>query len=79
MANDLIVRKDFDDDVAEIKKELLPLLRDDELWHRLVCIVLKQPQRLSDYFSKDEFASFIALIVVVGMLRPELIEWSKQQ
>jgi hypothetical protein len=78
MANDLVVRNEDLDDVAWLKKELLPVLDNDELWHRLVRIVINRPVRLSYYFRKDEFDNFLCLIVIVGMLRNELIEWSKQ-
>jgi hypothetical protein len=72
-----VKNKDFDH-VAEIKKELIPVLDNDMLWRRLTSIVIDRPQRLSDYFRKDEFDNFLCLIVTVGMLRPELIEWSSQ-
>jgi hypothetical protein len=37
------------------------------------------PGRLRLCFYKEEFYQFLGLIITVGMLRNELIEWAKQQ
>ncbi len=64
--------------VREIKLELIPALEDRALWGKLTKLVTTQPPPdwLKTYF-QDDYRQFFQLIVMVGLLRNELIDWCK--